>query len=109
MKAEQAFTALAEAIRAKGTPVCQEVDGELWFPESGGESYELRMAKKLCGTCPVQRECAVYALIADESYGIWGGLTPNQRDDIRRGKTTLDKALARSAARVEKFKLGAIR
>lgn len=109
MKAETAFTALAEAIKQNGTPVCQEIDGELWFPELGGESYELRMAKKLCGTCPVQRQCATYAIVADEAFGIWGGLTPNQRDDIRKGRTTLDKALARSAARVANFKLGAIR
>lgn len=109
MKAERAFTLLASAIREKGTPICQEVDGELWFPEIGGESYELRMAKKLCSTCPVQRECAVYALAADEAYGIWGGLTPHQRNEIRKGKTTLEKALGQNAVRVERFKLGAIR
>lgn len=105
MKVEQAFTALADAIKKNGPPVCQETDPESWFPESGGESYEMRIAKKYCGTCPVQRECATYAIVANELYGIWGGLTSNQRQDIRVGRTTLDKALAASEARVKRTKL----
>jgi hypothetical protein len=105
MKVEQAFTALADGIKKHGAPVCQEIDGELWFPEAGGESYELRQAKKICSECPVQLLCAKYALAADEAYGIWGGLTPSQRDDIRKGRITLEKALARSADRVKNFRL----
>lgn len=105
MKVEQAFTALADGIRKHGAPVCQEIDGELWFPEAGGESYELRQAKKICSECPVQLLCAQYALVADEAYGIWGGLTPNQRDDIRRGKITVQAALERSADRVKNFRM----
>lgn len=105
MKVEQAFTALADAIKKNGPPVCQETDPESWFPESGGESYELRVAKKYCGSCPAQRECAVYAIVANEMYGIWGGLTANQRQDIRNGRTTLDKALAASESRVKRTRL----
>ncbi len=109
MKVEQAFTALADGIKKHGAPVCQEIDGELWFPEAGGESYELRQAKKICSECPVQLLCAQYAIVADEAYGIWGGLTPHQRDEIRKGKTTLDKAIDQNSVRVKRFKLGAMR
>lgn len=105
MKEDQAFTILAEAIRQSGPPVCQETDPESWFPELGGESYEMRVAKKYCGMCPVQRECANYAIVANEAYGIWGGLTASQRQDIRVGRTTLDKALAASEARVKRTHL----
>lgn len=40
-------------------------------------------AKNLCAGCPVRDECLSYALENDEQYGIWGGLTPSQRDRIR--------------------------
>jgi hypothetical protein len=105
MKVERAFTALADGIKKHGAPVCQEIDGEMWFPEAGGESYELRAAKKICSECPVQLLCAQYAIVADEAYGIWGGLTPNQRDDIRKGKISVERALQRSADRVVNFRL----
>jgi hypothetical protein len=53
----------------------------------------------------VQLLCAQYALVADEAYGIWGGLTPHQRDEIRKGKTSVETALARSADRIKNFRL----
>lgn len=105
MKVEQAFTALAEGIKQHGAPVCQTTDPEYWFPDLGGESKEMRIAKKYCGECPVQRECAIYAIVAYEPYGIWGGLTFNQRQDIRNGRSTLEKAMAQSEARVRRTKL----
>lgn len=39
-------------------------------------------AKQLCRACPLQADCAEYA-IAHELYGIWGGLTPTERSTIR--------------------------
>ena len=102
MKVEQAFTALADAIKTHGAPICQETDPEMWFPDLGGESYEMRVAKKLCGECPVQVQCARYAIEAVEMYGIWGGLTASQRQDVRTGKVTLEYALKRSEQRVAK-------
>lgn len=86
MKPERAFTALADAIRKHGAPVCQEIDGELWFPESGGESYEQRRAKKFCEECPVKAECLNFAIVNREEYGIWGGLTVRERQKIWRRK-----------------------
>lgn len=37
-----------------------------------------------CRTCPVRRECLLDALARDERWGIWGGLTPLQRDEYAR-------------------------
>jgi WhiB family redox-sensing transcriptional regulator len=105
MKTEQAFTALSEGIKKHGEPVCQTTDPEMWFPDLGGESYEMRVAKKYCGECPVQRECAIYAITANEAYGIWGGLTASQRQDVRVGRSTLAKAMAASESRVKRTKL----
>ena len=33
----------------------------------------------LCARCPVRVECLAFALGAGESYGVWGGLTPEER------------------------------
>jgi WhiB family redox-sensing transcriptional regulator len=62
---------------------CQLGDHELSFPpeEEQGEYFRLRvsLAKRICAGCPVRRECADYALAADERYGVWGGLTAAER------------------------------
>jgi WhiB family redox-sensing transcriptional regulator len=85
MKPDVAFTALADAIKEHGAPICQEIDGELWFPENGGGGgYEVRLARKLCSSCPVQRECLQFALANNEMYGIWGGLSVTERLRLKR-------------------------
>ena len=70
---------LLEAIKTHCAPICQEIDGELWYPESGGESYALRQAKEYCEECPVKAECLNFALVNNEQHGIWGGLTVRER------------------------------
>lgn len=39
-------------------------------------------AKAFCGRCPVASQCLAYAL-GNEKYGLWGGLTPEERDEVR--------------------------
>ena len=36
-------------------------------------------ALALCRTCPVVMDCQQYALDNNEEYGVWGGMTPEQR------------------------------
>lgn len=89
MKPDQAFTQLAQAIRKHGAPVCQEVDGELWFPDIGGRNGDVMLAKKFCEECPVKNECLQFALVNNEQYGIWGGLTLKERLKLKaKGRTT---------------------
>ena len=42
-----------------------------------------RKAKSVCADCPVQEECAIYA-IRNHEYGIWGGYTEGERDLLYR-------------------------
>lgn len=60
---------------------CETSDPEAWFPDHDDYEERVRMAKKLCATCPIQLECLRYAL-EHEQYGIWGGLTPRQRQKL---------------------------
>jgi len=54
-------------------------------PTNGvGPRYDYTIAKKLCAECPIRLECAEYALAADETYGVWGGLTPGQRRQLNK-------------------------
>lgn len=36
-------------------------------------------AKAICEVCPVLSACREYALTLEEAYGVWGGLTANER------------------------------
>ena len=61
--------------------LCAQADPEVFFPERGGSP---RAARRVCARCPVRRQCLQWALENDERYGIWGGLTEDQRQKLRR-------------------------
>lgn len=48
---------------------------------------------KLCEACPVRRQCGEYGVATKAPHGIWGGLTPENRQDILAGVTSLEEAL----------------
>lgn len=85
MKTAQLYLRLAKAIEeAPSIPVCQTTDPEIFFPEPGtSHTRELKWAVSECKKCPVQRECAEYAIASNEPYGLWGGLSPRERQQIR--------------------------
>jgi WhiB family redox-sensing transcriptional regulator len=43
----------------------------------------VRKAKDICAVCVVKTKCLEYAMTHHE-YGLWGGLTANERRHIRR-------------------------
>lgn len=38
-----------------------------------------RRAKSVCAVCPVRRRCLQQAIAVDERYGVWGGLSSDER------------------------------
>ena len=40
-------------------------------------------ARRMCGHCPVPRDCLTYALSHDMRYGVWGGTSGKQREKMR--------------------------
>jgi WhiB family transcriptional regulator, redox-sensing transcriptional regulator len=60
--------------------LCAETDPEAFFPEKGGS---VREAKKICRGCFVRTECLTYALEHEERFGIWGGLSEQERRRLR--------------------------
>jgi WhiB family redox-sensing transcriptional regulator len=61
-------------------PLCAQVDGELWFPDKGGDTTP---AKKICNQCIHITECAEWG-IKHEAFGIWGGIASRERQHIRK-------------------------
>jgi WhiB family redox-sensing transcriptional regulator len=60
---------------------CRTLDPDLFFPISSlGKSLEqVTRAKAVCVQCPVRRECLAFALRTHQTYGIWGGMTEEER------------------------------
>jgi WhiB family redox-sensing transcriptional regulator len=61
--------------------LCAQTDPEAFFPEKGGSTRE---AKRICAGCEVRAECLEYALMHDERFGIWGGLSERERRRLKR-------------------------
>ena len=64
---------------------CAETDPELWFPELDS-LWRVREAKNICEKCPVKKECLEYALVNGFKEGIWGGLSPTERNRLSKEK-----------------------
>ncbi|WP_371176613.1 WhiB family transcriptional regulator [Buchananella felis] len=62
---------------------CQGMDSSLFFHPDGerGMSRRRRIAgaKAICSTCPVMMECREHSIQAREPYGVWGGLSEDER------------------------------
>ena len=61
--------------------LCAQTDPEAFFPEKGGSTRE---AKKVCLTCEVRGDCLENALMNDERFGIWGGLSERERRKLKK-------------------------
>jgi WhiB family redox-sensing transcriptional regulator len=56
----------------------------LFYPSEGFAGERLTAtAKAVCAACPVRRPCLDFALATRQPYGIWGGMTPEERRDLR--------------------------
>ncbi len=79
--------------KEKGAPSCAETAPDIFFidSEEGATPAEVyagrKLAKQICASCPYQVECAEWAIAKHETLGIWGGLTPRERSDIRRARS----------------------
>lgn len=72
----------------KGT--CRSRDPEEFFHPEGERDATKRQriarAKAVCRECPVLAQCREYVLENREEYGIWAGLSEDEREDLRAGK-----------------------
>ena len=53
----------------------------MFFPTTGGNA---NLPKLICQACPVQFQCLEYAIRTEQRFGIWGGKSEKERQDILR-------------------------
>jgi WhiB family redox-sensing transcriptional regulator len=62
---------------------CDPSSGDRFYPEWG--SLDDVDAKKICqNDCDVRAECLEYALDNNERHGVWGGLSQQQRNNLKK-------------------------
>ena len=71
---------------------CRGAASDTFFPErydgalyNKKETLRLsREAKEICASCGVVDECFAFAILSNQSEGVWGGVTANERAKYRR-------------------------
>lgn len=63
---------------------CRGPQSRVFFPPPQFERKEDKleregMAKAICQTCSVRKDCLSFSLSIREQHGIWGGLNENER------------------------------
>lgn len=78
-----------------GRAACGDADPDLFFDRPVRESRAARKkrrdrAKRICATCPLQRDCLEHAVEFPEKTGVWGGLDEDERRRVRRARSDAD-------------------
>lgn len=65
---------------------CRDADPTLFFHPEGERGPARRKrdaaAKAVCESCPVMDLCREHALAVREPYGVWGGMSEDDREEI---------------------------
>ena len=74
--------------------LCSGTDPELFFPvgTTGNALLSIDRAKQVCSQCEVTSECLEFALETNQDSGIWGGLSEEERRQIRRQRAAASRA-----------------
>lgn len=71
-----------------GRESCLDEDPDLFFSEF---PVDIAEAKDVCGSCPLINSCLEYAM-KHENYGVWGGLSAEERYVARGNMHAFDQA-----------------
>jgi WhiB family transcriptional regulator, redox-sensing transcriptional regulator len=81
---------------------CRTADGRWFFAaereRAASRTARTARAKAVCAGCPVVAECRTHALETKEPFGIWGGLTEDERAAALRARRRAQLRLNQSAA-----------
>jgi len=81
--------------------LCRGKDSSLFFHPEGergaARSGREVAAKEICLNCPVQIPCVEHALRVREPYGVWGGMTEDEREEHYARQKVLVRAQAARA------------
>ena len=76
---------------------CRDENPELHFPigTSGPALLQVEQAKAVCRRCSVTDDCLAWALAKNQEFGVWGGMSEEERRALKRRGGL--KAAARAA------------
>ncbi|WP_260327844.1 WhiB family transcriptional regulator [Streptomyces sp. Ag109_O5-1] len=85
------MTALPEEEEWRHEAACRQEDPELFFPvgTSVDALVQTRQAKAVCAGCSERLACLAFALDTDQRYGVWGGLSEDERRAMKRRSNKL--------------------
>ena len=79
---------------------CRDADPQLFFHPEGerGPARHKRdaAAVQVCAGCPVLQQCREHGLSVREPYGVWGGLTEEDREAIYLAERKRQRAARRA-------------
>lgn len=83
MTEASAHIPLASAWDWQFDGLCRGLNPEMFFHPEGERGSARRMrdhaAKEVCEQCPVLIQCREHALTVREPYGVWGGMSEDDR------------------------------
>ena len=76
--------------------LCRDTDPSLFFPvgTTGAALDQIAAAKGVCVQCSARDECLEFALDSNQDSGVWGGLSEEERRQIRRERNAARRANA---------------
>ena len=70
----------------QGSAACRGQDtANFYHPDNERGPTRVRReqrAKAVCSSCPVVQQCLRWALAAREPYGVWGGMSTEERESL---------------------------
>jgi WhiB family redox-sensing transcriptional regulator len=98
MATSLATTPQWENIEWRRDAACKDVDPNLFFPVgvTGPAIPQIAAAKSICDECSVQRDCLEFAITTNQEFGVWGGMTEDERRVLRRRWRAEQRAFAAS-------------
>jgi WhiB family redox-sensing transcriptional regulator len=75
----------------RGRALCTGQDPDLWFPKANGKAAA---GRAICARCPAAEACLEWALATAEPSGVWGGLDPDERRQVKRTRDRLGRDVA---------------
>jgi WhiB family redox-sensing transcriptional regulator len=75
---------------------CRGTDPELFFPTGHNGALvaaQTDFAKAICHQCTVAAPCLVWALGTGQAWGVWGGLSPQERRALRGHAPPVEEAI----------------
>ena len=78
---------------------CTKYDPELFFPtgNKGPALMQIEEAKAVCRECPVIDTCLKWALDTGQDFGVWGGLSEDERKAVKRREARRLRSIGSSA------------